>query len=185
MDTTTTTTASATATATAAATTTAVANQNTNQQDTDVEAASEATFRHVIENISELKESVLSPPVHVRNLPWKIMAMPRTGQQPASHDRQGQNVGQTKSLGFFLQCNGESESTTWSCNAQADLRIIPQKEGCQPLSRRIQHVFYSKENDWGFSHFLSWSDLMDPEKGFVKDDTIILEVWMFTDALAL
>lgn len=179
MDTTTTTTAPATApTATAAAT--VIGNQNANTQgDIDVEAASEATFRHVIENISEIKESVLSPPVHVRNLPWKIMAMPRTGQQP---DRQGQNAGQTKSLGFFLQCNGESESTTWSCNAQADLRIIPQKEGCQPLSRKIQHVFYSKENDWGFSHFLSWSDLMDPERGFVKDDTIILEVWVSADA---
>lgn len=138
----------------------------------DVEAVGEATLRHVIENISDLKESVLSPPIFVRNLPWKIMAMPRTGQ----------NVAGQKSLGFFLQCNGESESTTWSCNAQADLRIIPQKENCQPLSRRIQHVFYSKENDWGFSHFLSWSDLMDPEKGFVKDDTIILEVWVSADA---
>jgi len=172
-----------TTTATATSTATQQQNNQTNNQDiADVEAASEATFRHVIENISDLKESVLSQPVYVRNLPWKIMAMPRTGQQPAGHDRPGQNVGQQKSLGFFLQCNGESESTTWSCNAQADLRIIPQKEGCQPLSRRIQHVFYSKENDWGFSHFLSWADLMDPEKGFVKDDTIILEVWVSADA---
>lgn len=156
---------------------------NQSSQDAaDVEAASEATFRYTIEDFSNLKDSVLSPPVYVRNLPWKIMAMPRAGQQPAGHDRQGQNVGQQKSLGFFLQCNGESESTTWSCNAQADLRIIPQKEGCQPISRRIQHVFYSKENDWGFSHFLSWSDITDPEKGFVKDDTIILEVWVSADA---
>jgi len=153
-----------------------------NQDAADVEAASEATFRFTIENFSNLKDSVLSPPVYVRNLPWKIMAMPRAGQQPAGHDRQGQNVAQQKSLGFFLQCNGESESTTWSCNAQADLRIIPQKEGCQPISRRIQHVFYSKENDWGFSHFLSWADIMDPEKAFVKDDSIILEVWVSADA---
>lgn len=155
---------------------------NQNQDTADVEAASEATFRFTIEDFNNLKESVLSPPVYVRNLPWKIMAMPRAAQQPAGHDRQGQNVGQQKSLGFFLQCNGESESTTWSCNAQADLRIIPQKEGCQPISRRIQHVFYSKENDWGFSHFLSWADITDPEKGFVKDDTIILEVWVSADA---
>lgn len=154
-------------------------NQN-NQDVSDIESASEATFRFTIENFSELKESALSPPVYVRNLPWKIMAMPRTGQQPAGHDRQ--TAGQQKSLGFFLQCNGESESTTWSCNAQADLRIIPQREGCQQISRRIQHVFYSKENDWGFSHFLSWPDITDPQKGFLKDDTIILEVWVQADA---
>lgn len=156
--------------------------ENQNLDVNDVESASEATLRFTITEFSELKESVLSQPVYVRNLPWKIMAMPRAGQQPASHDRQGQGVGQQKSLGFFLQCNGESESTTWSCNAQADLRIIPQKEGCQMINRRIQHVFYSKENDWGFSHFLSWADITDPEKGFLKDDTIILEVWVSADA---
>jgi hypothetical protein len=40
----------------------------------------------------------------------------------------------------------------------------------------IQHLFYSKENDWGFSHFMSWQDVLDPEKGFIKDDSITLEV---------
>ena len=40
----------------------------------------------------------------------------------------------------------------------------------------IQHLFYSKENDWGFSHFLSWNDVLDPEKGYIKDDAITLEV---------
>ena len=99
--------------------------------------------------MSKLKEQVLSPPVYVRNLPWKIMAMPRTNH---SQERQA-----TRSLGFFLQCNGDSDSTTWSCHASAELRLIPQKEGIEPLSRKIQHVFYGKENDWGFSHFQSMS----------------------------
>ncbi len=40
----------------------------------------------------------------------------------------------------------------------------------------IQHLFYTKENDWGFSHFMTWEDILDPEKGFIKDDSIILEV---------
>lgn len=40
----------------------------------------------------------------------------------------------------------------------------------------IQHLFYSKENDWGFSHFMSWADVLDVEKGYIKDDTITLEV---------
>ena len=25
------------------------------------------------------------------------------------------------------------------------------------LFLEIQHIFYSKENDWGFSHFLGWN----------------------------
>lgn len=161
--------------------------QQQQQEDTKMEtddteeATSESTFRFVIEEVSKLEDSALSPATYVRNLPWKIMAMPRAGQQ---HDRH-QNSNSTpasKSLGFFLQCNGDSESTTWSCNAQAELRIIPQKEGFQPINRRIQHIFYSKENDWGFSQFISMQELLDPEKGFVKDDTIILEVWVSADA---
>lgn len=40
----------------------------------------------------------------------------------------------------------------------------------------IKHLFYSKENDWGFSHFMSWNDVLDSEKGYIKDDSIVLEV---------
>ena len=59
------------------------------------EARSEATFRYTVHGFSKLKESQLSPSCYVRNLPWKIMVMPRTSQ---TQDRQTQ-----KSLGFFLQ----------------------------------------------------------------------------------
>jgi len=148
------------------------------------------------------------------------MVMPRTNQ---SQDRVA-----SRSLGFFLQvqfswvvstnvlgalyehcffcvqCNGEAESTAWSCYATADLRILPQKEGVEVFSRseyyfllvsrmidlqvhlhwicwtlcfaEIHHLFYLKENDWGFSHFMQLSDVLDPAKGYIKDDTIILEV---------
>lgn len=41
---------------------------------------------------------------------------------------------------------------------------------------------YSKENDWGFSHFMSWGDVLDPEKGYVKDDAITLEVHVTAEA---
>jgi hypothetical protein len=44
----------------------------------DEEMRSEATFSYRVENFSKLKESVLSPPCYVRNLPWKIMVMQRT-----------------------------------------------------------------------------------------------------------
>lgn len=145
--------------------------------DTEMEeddARSEATFRHTVYNFSKLKDSQLSAPCIVRNLPWKIMVMPRNSQ---TQDRQ-----QTRSLGFFLQCNGESETTTWSCYASAELRLLSQREGGEPFSRKIQHLFYSKENDWGFSHFMAWNEVLDPEKGYIKDDSIILEVHVTADA---
>lgn len=84
--------------------------------------------------------------------------------------------------GFFLQCNGESDSSSWSCYAIADLRLHSHKPDQVPFSRKIQHLFYSKENDWGFSHFMSWNDVLDPDKGYVKDDSITLEVHVAADA---
>ncbi|XP_075231893.1 ubiquitin-specific protease 7 isoform X4 [Lycorma delicatula] len=146
-------------------------------QDTEMaedEARSDATFQYTVHNFSKLKESQLSPPCFVRNLPWKIMVMPRLSQ---TQERQ-----QQRSLGFFLQCNGESESSSWSCYATAELKLLAQKEGCEPFCRKIQHLFYCKENDWGFSHFMAWADVLDPDKGYIKDDCITLEVHVVADA---
>ena len=46
-------------------------------EDEDDEARSEATFQFRVENFSTIKDSVLSDPCIVRNLPWKIMIMQR------------------------------------------------------------------------------------------------------------
>lgn len=43
-------------------------------------------------------------------------------------------------------------------------------------------LFYSKEDDWGFAHFISWKDLINPEKGYVKDDAITLEAHVVAEA---
>lgn len=40
----------------------------------------------------------------------------------------------------------------------------------------------SKEDDWGFTHFISWKDLLDMENGFVKDDAITIEAHVVAEA---
>lgn len=37
------------------------------------------------------------------------------------------------------------------------LKIINYKDDEKSFSRRISHLFFHKENDWGFSNFMSWS----------------------------
>jgi hypothetical protein len=46
----------------------------------DDEARSEATITFKVENFSQIRESALSPPCIIRNLPWKIMIMQRQPQ---------------------------------------------------------------------------------------------------------
>jgi len=147
--------------------------EETENVEDDDEARSEATFRYTIENFSTVRDSCLSESCVIRNLPWKIMIMQR--------DVKPQERGTPKSVGYFLQCNGESEHSNWSCQASADLRLINQRDNTK-FSRKISHLFYSKENDWGFSHYMLWGDVQDPEKGYIKDDTVILEVRVSADA---
>lgn len=127
---------------------------------------SETTFSFTVENVVQLKSQRLSPPVYVRMLPWRIMVIP--------NDR---------ALGFFLQCNGENDSPTWSCNAIAELRLKCHKPDAQPFTRaRIKHLFYSKENDYGYSNFITWQELKDSEKSYVHNNSITLEVHVVADA---
>ncbi|CAJ0575801.1 unnamed protein product, partial [Mesorhabditis spiculigera] len=116
----------------------------------------------------------LSKPVFVRGLPWKILAIPRD-QNRCSGARTN------KALGFFLQCNGDSDMVTWSCIASATLKVVNQNGG-ESHQRRISHTFYPKENDWGYSQFLSCDQLLNPESGYIRNDMIRLEVLVSADA---
>ena len=38
-----------------------------------------------------------------------------------------------------------------------------------------QHQFNARESDWGFTSFMPLSELYDPGKGYLMDDTVIIE----------
>ena len=86
----------------------------------------------------------------------------------------------SKRAEFVLKCNGGSP-LYWSCRASVDIRLIHQRGG-EKFSRKITHMFYSKENDWGFSHYMAWNEVLDPEKGYIKDDCVTFEVKVNADA---
>uniref|UniRef100_A0AC35U801 Ubiquitin carboxyl-terminal hydrolase 7 n=1 Tax=Rhabditophanes sp. KR3021 TaxID=114890 RepID=A0AC35U801_9BILA len=120
-----------------------------------------------------------SPTVYCRGLPWRILAMPRDGNpSKVVYDK----TSGKKCLGFFLQCNGESDMIGWTCTAQAELRICSNINSDLDHNRSITHTFYPKENDWGYSQFMSNDQILDAEKGYYKNDTIKLKVHVFADA---
>ncbi|VDM14877.1 unnamed protein product [Wuchereria bancrofti] len=87
-----------------------------------------------------------------------------------------QKKGTQKCLGFFLQCCPDAYSDSWSCQAAAELRLISQKQGVPHFTRKTNHVYTAKENDWGYSCFMTWADILDESQGYIKDDKVILEV---------
>ncbi len=90
-----------------------------------------------------------------------------------------QKKGTQKCLGFFLQCCPDAYSeyaqqslslfpfgmptarnvlcSLWSCQAAAELRLISQKAGVPNFTRKTSHVYTAKENDWGYSCFMTWA----------------------------
>ncbi|XP_035693242.1 uncharacterized protein LOC118427512 [Branchiostoma floridae] len=126
----------------------------------------EATFRFTVKNFSKVMRSKVSPTVFIRNLPWKIAVYPEDNQESNS-----------KTLGVYLQCHADSVSV-WSCRASVELRLIPQKEGVEVLKVEFEHVFYCDSYNWGFPDFIPWDEVCNPIKGYIKDDTVILEAYV-------
>ena len=73
--------------------------------DDDDDARPQATFKFEVANFTQLSDSVLSEPTFVRNLPWKIMVMPR---QLSSNSGSGGEKGKMRLnlyitfLGYFF-----------------------------------------------------------------------------------
>ena len=134
------------------------------------DSRSYATITFKVKQFSNImKSSVVSPTVTVRHLPWNIMIMPKPAKEKPRTE-------ENRSLGFYIQCNKESKKKCWSCQARAELRILSQVDGKEDFVREISHRFDSKQYDWGFSNYMRWSDVADPERGLIKDDCVTFEV---------
>ncbi|CAD5216821.1 unnamed protein product [Bursaphelenchus okinawaensis] len=138
------------------------------------ESKPEGTLRLVIQNFSNMADTVRGPSKIVQNVPWRIMIMPR--------QHIVQKKGTQKCLGFFLQCCPDAYSESWSCSAAAELRLISQKQAVPNFSRKTNHNYTSKENDWGYSCFMTWADILDEQQGYIHNDTVILEVHVKAEA---
>ncbi|KAM3255325.1 hypothetical protein ACQJBY_048575 [Aegilops geniculata] len=72
----------------------------------------------------------------------------------------------------------------WSRYAQFSLAIVNQihqkytaRKGCMlvPCLADTQHQFNARESDWGFTSFMPLSELYDPSRGYLVNDTIVVE----------
>ncbi|CAB3397673.1 unnamed protein product [Caenorhabditis bovis] len=121
---------------------------------------------------------LLSKPIIVRGIPWRILALcrPHTRNAP-NHQRQ-----RGHSLGFFLQCNNEDafpKRGIWRCHGTATLEVINQSGG-ENISKKIHHAFHNNEVDWGFTNFEAYDTLM-AQDGFVVNDTVRLKCHFSAD----
>ncbi|XP_044574976.1 uncharacterized protein LOC123258813 [Cotesia glomerata] len=126
----------------------------------------ETVFRHTIKNISKIQKTFILGPFPALNLSWKIIAnFPTIPTEP-------------QSLGLYLQCNKDVYSDTWNCDARIELRLLNHQKSDEKLCRIVQHQFSGRDNTAGVDDFIQWKDLLNVAKGFIKDDSIIVEVYV-------
>ncbi|KAL7228335.1 hypothetical protein ACSBR2_007117 [Camellia fascicularis] len=63
----------------------------------------------------------------------------------------------------------------WSRYAQFSLAVIDQIHNHNTVRKDTQHHFNEREIDWGFTSFMPLSELYDSCKGYLVNDTVIVE----------
>lgn len=94
---------------------------------------------------------------------WRLLMFPK-----------GNN---SENLSLYLEVPvGEiSLPFNWQRSAHFGIRLTSIVPG-HDIYRDAQHTFYARESDWGFTQFCSFTDLMDPAKGYLVNDKLHIEV---------
>ncbi|GBG84805.1 hypothetical protein CBR_g39181 [Chara braunii] len=134
-----------------------------NQPSVAAEDPHSGTFRWPIDNFSKLNvRKHYSEMFTVGGHKWRVLIFPK-----------GNNVDH---LSIYLDV---ADSGTlpygWSRCAQFTLGVINQIDPKYSIKKDTCHQFNSRESDWGFTSFMPLQDLYDHSKGFLVNDTLVIE----------
>ncbi|KAL3114508.1 hypothetical protein niasHT_011637 [Heterodera trifolii] len=129
-----------------------------------------------IEKVSEFAREIeqserTSDTVHIKGFPWKIWAQ---------KSQWTESIYNEKWLGIYLCCAAPQEDINWSCKCSVTFRIVSKMSGVADMKRDFSKeiTFNSESVARGFSDFISFAELMDPEKGFYDkgEDKVTLAI---------
>ncbi|OVA00858.1 Ubiquitin carboxyl-terminal hydrolases family 2 [Macleaya cordata] len=131
-----------------------------NQQ---IEDPPTSRFTWTIENFSRVNtKKHYSDIFFVGGYKWRVLIFPK-----------GNNVDH---LSMYLDvADSANLPYGWSRYAQFSLAVINQIHNKYTVRKDTQHQFNARESDWGFTSFMPLSELYDPGRGFLVNDTLIVE----------
>ncbi|KAG5549832.1 hypothetical protein RHGRI_014966 [Rhododendron griersonianum] len=122
-----------------------------------------ARFTWTIENFTRLNTKKLYSEIFlVGGYKWRVLIFPK-----------GNNV---EHLSMYLDV---ADSATlpygWSRYAQFSLAVTNHHTAKFTVRKDTQHQFNARESDWGFTSFMPLSELYDPTRGYLVNDTVVVE----------
>lgn len=136
-------------------------NATAENQAVDEPQLSRYTWR--IDNFSRLNvKKLYSDPFTVGGYKWRVLIFPK-----------GNNV---DCLSMYLDV-AESVSLPygWCRYAQFSLAVVNQLNPKYTVKKETQHQFNQRESDWGFTSFMHLNEIYDPSKGYLVNDSIVIE----------
>eukprot|EP00210_Caulerpa_lentillifera_P007884 g7525.t1 len=115
-----------------------------------------------------LDEKCISDTFNVSGYNWRL-------KFTAKGPKAGQPIDEDTCASLFVESMTSSD-TSRGPMASFALGVINQDDETKSLWRNCEHAFSKKMSDWGFEHMILLRDLMDPEKGFIVNDTLILGI---------
>ncbi|CAM0905418.1 unnamed protein product [Alopecurus aequalis] len=120
-------------------------------------------FTWTIENLSRVNAKKLySETFVVGGFKWRVLIFPR-----------GNNV---EFLSMYLDVADSAVLPYgWTRYAQFSLSVVNQIHSKFTIRKETQHQFSARESDWGFTSFMPLSELYNPSRGYLVNDTCIIE----------
>lgn len=118
-------------------------------------------FRFIVESISELY-SCESHTLVLRGTRWKVK-VERT----------------VDDFLCILLCDERNPSNNynWEWTVTYTFELLSFDKNIKlKCNENIVHTFYSNGENWGYPQLISWNQLMDESKNYVKDDKVVFEI---------
>ncbi|KAL0008200.1 hypothetical protein SO802_009702 [Lithocarpus litseifolius] len=120
-------------------------------------------FTWTIDNFSRLNTNKLYSDVFfVGGYKWRILVFPK-----------GNNVDHLSM--YLVVADSTNLPYGWSRYAQFSLSVFNQIHNKYSMRKETQHQFNARESDWGFTSFMPLGELYDPDRGYLVNDTCIVE----------
>lgn len=120
----------------------------------------EKCFRIKIKKMSDLT-GFYSPEIYVR-ISWRVKIYTTKFMS-------------TKTITICLHCVHSGTTTDWSCKARAVFLLISFKAPLE-WKFKVAHDFTQTFKSYVTKRFVSWHDLLDVNNGYIKNDSIVLDI---------
>ena len=88
---------------------------------------------------------------------------------------------QTFSLNVQCKPSETRVKPGWECSAKAIVSVIHPKKPGFSISRKIERTHREKSQTWGYLNFMTMKALRDKDKGYIKDNKVMLMLELFAN----